>query len=365
MKLNAFLALACLVFILTSHDVQPQASKAEPPDPHSSLQVKSAERERTFEFTYSTNLKDIPPGARQLRVWIPLAASDANQNVVVKSVKSPVPTRTSREPRYGNRMLYAELRNPKQSPLLFSVEYEVRRKQYSKGDYVSLMRYDQEPARVPAGVRRFLQPDRLVPIDGKMKEIAEESTRGKQGAVEKARGLYDYVFKTMRYEKSGAGWGRGDSLWACDAKHGNCTDFHSLFISLARSERIPARFEIGFPLPGGAKQGSIPGYHCWAEFYVAGPGWVPVDISEAWKDPSKHDYFFGTLDANRVQFSVGRDLELVPKQQGPPLNYFVYPYVEVDGIPFEKLEKSFAFREASPPTVAALAGSYEGVSAGP
>ena len=90
-----------------------------------------------------------------------------------------------------------------------------------------------------------------------------------------------------------------------------------------------------------------------------------MDISEAWKDPSKHDYFFGTLDANRVQFSVGRDLELVPKQQGPPLNYFVYPYVEVDGIPFEKLEKSFAFREASSPTVAALAGSYEGASAGP
>ncbi len=70
-----------------------------------------------------------------------------------------------------------------------------------------------------------------------------------------------------------------------------------------------------------------------------------MDISEAWKDPSKHDYFFGTLDASRVQFTVGRDLTLVPKQDGPPLNYFIYPYVEVDGKPYEKVEKKFAFRE--------------------
>jgi transglutaminase-like putative cysteine protease len=115
---------------------------------------------------------------------------------------------------------------------------------------------------------------------------------------------------------------------------------------MARAEGIPVRFEIGFPLPP-ASEGGIPGYHCWAEFYVNGPGWVPVDISEAWKDPHKHDYFFGTLDANRVQFSVGRDLELQPKQDGGLLNYFIYPYVEVDGKPFEGVDKKFSFREVA------------------
>jgi hypothetical protein len=192
---------------------------------------------------------------------------------------------------------------------------------------------------------RFLLPDRLVPVDGKMKTLAEENTKGKRGVVEEARALYDYVFRMLRYDMSGTGWGRGDSLWACEARHGNCTDFHSLFISMMRAKRIPTRFEIGFPLPGDKQQGEIPSYHCWAEFYLEGPGWVPVDISEAWKDPSKHDYFFGTLDANRVLFSIGRDLTLVPKQDGPPVNYLVYPYVEVDGKPYDDVEKKFAFRE--------------------
>jgi transglutaminase-like putative cysteine protease len=163
--------------------------------------------------------------------------------------------------------------------------------------------------------------------------------------VEKAYAIYDYVFHTLRYDKSGEGWGRGDAMWACDSKHGNCTDFHSLFIALMRADKIPARFEIGFPLPAGGSQGEIPGYHCWSEFYVSGLGWVPVDISEAWKDPARHDFFFGSLDTNRVQFTIGRDLTLVPPQSGPPLNYFVYPYVELNGQPYDHVEKKFSFRD--------------------
>ena len=53
----------------------------------------------------------------------------------------------------------------------------------------------------------------------------------------------------MKYSKEGKGWGQGDSVWACDSKFGNCTDFHSLFISLARGNKIPAKFEMGFPIP--------------------------------------------------------------------------------------------------------------------
>ena len=80
---------------------------------------------------------------------------------------------------------------------------------------------------------------------------------------------------------------------------------------------------------------------------MKGYGWVPIDASEAWKDPTKKDFFFGALDANRVQFSVGRDLTLATPQPGPPINYFIYPYVEVDGKPFTHVSKKFAFKDLS------------------
>jgi hypothetical protein len=164
--------------------------------------------------------------------------------------------------------------------------------------------------------------------------------------LEKARAIYDYVFTTMRYDKSGTGWGHGDTLWACDSKRGNCTDFHSVFMSMARSQHIPARFEIGFPLPADKHSAEIPGYHCRAEFYTGQTGWVPIDISEAWKHQEKRDYFFGAHDNSRVQFTMGRDLTLNPKQSGPALNYFVYPYVEVDGKEYPNVSIDFSFRDA-------------------
>ena len=120
-------------------------------------------------------------------------------------------------------------------------------------------------------------------------------------------------------------------VWACDAKYGNCSDFHSLFTSMARASNIPARFHYGFSL----KPDGTTAAHCWAEFKDPEKGWFPVDISEARKvvekEPAKANYYFGTLSENRVRLSTGRDIVLDPKQAGEPLNFFYAPYVEIDG----------------------------------
>jgi transglutaminase-like putative cysteine protease len=65
--------------------------------------------------------------------------------------------------------------------------------------------------------------------------------------------------------------------------------------------------------------GEIPGYHCWSEFYVDGIGWIPVDASEAFKNPAKKDYFFGALVVNRAVFTYERDIRLSADQKGDSL----------------------------------------------
>jgi transglutaminase-like putative cysteine protease len=300
---------------------------------------------RSFHFTYNFTVKDISSGAKRVRVWVPVPQSDQHQTVRVLSVKAPGKTQMTQDAEYGNRMMYAEIQNPAASTAEFRLEYKITRREYSRGDYAQLKRTEQAPVVVPASMSRLLAPDSLIPTDGRIKELAVEITGSKSGTVEKGKAAYDYLFTTMRYDKTGSGWGRGDALWACDAKRGNCTDFHSPFIGMLRADGIPARFDIGFPLPENKDKGEIAGYHCWAEFYARKTGWIPVDISEAWKAKQKEDYFFGSVDANRVQFSTGRDIALSPKQDGPALNYFVYPYVEVDGKPYDKLDKQFSFEE--------------------
>jgi transglutaminase-like putative cysteine protease len=108
-----------------------------------------------------------------------------------------------------------------------------------------------------------------------------------------------------------------------------------------RSSGIPARFEIGFPLPENKNEGDIPGYHCWVEFYIEGIGWVPVDASEASKNPAKRDYFFRAVDADRVMFTYGWNIRLSSQQKGEPLNYFIYPYMEANGRAVKRLSDAF------------------------
>lgn len=191
--------------------------------------------------------------------------------------------------------------------------------------------------QAPDGYTRWLQPDRLVPLDERVRAIAAEVTKGAKTPLEKAQAIYAHTLKTLRYEKKGTGWGNGSFAWACDAKYGNCTDFHAYVIGLMRAVGIPARFQIGVSVP--RKLGEISGYHCWMDFYLDGVGWVPVDASEGWKDASKRGYFFGHHDTDRVAFSTGRDLKL-PGMKGEPLNYFVFAYAESNGKPVPGLEKT-------------------------
>jgi transglutaminase-like putative cysteine protease len=302
-------------------------------------------KERHFSFNYVFTVKNVAPGER-VRVWIPLAHSDPFQDVKVESKSGDLPLKEARQPEFGNVVLYAESPKADKSEYVFSVKYDVVRR-----EHVVLVNgkptVDAPSAPVPhVELTRFLEPDRLVPVTGLPAQLAAQETKGATTPLEKAKDIYEYVFRTMKYDKTGTGWGHGDTLWACDSKHGNCTDFHSVFISMARAEKIPSRFEIGFPLPADKHVAEIPGYHCWAEFYLDKTGWVPVDISEAWKHQEKHDYFFGAHDVNRMQFTQGRDLKLSPAQDGPPLNYFVYPYVEIGGKEYPNVSIAFSFEDA-------------------
>lgn len=300
-----------------------------------------AQESRHFTFHYAFTVKNVPAG-KKVRIWIPAAPSDAYQEIKIISAKGDLPLKKTRESKHGNEIYFAEAAVTTQTELHFDVEYDVVRHERvaltSAPHIVSTSLSDKER-------QQDLQPDTLVPVTGVPADLAVKVTEGKKQPLDKARAIYDYVFTTMRYDKTGTGWGHGDVLYACDAKKGNCTDFHSLFIAMARSQGIPARFEIGFPLPPDKHSAEIAGYHCWSDFYIEGKGWIPVDISEAWKHPEKRDYFFGSHDVNRVQFSMGRDLRLSPSQDGKPLNYFVYPYVEVDGQEYPNVSLAFSFAD--------------------
>ncbi len=265
----------------------------------------------TFSFTYQVHVPSTKDAHGKLLVWLPLPQQHAYQQIKDLRIDSSVAHPEGHDPGYDNP--YALFQpTPEQLDPGFdvTVTFVATRLEH----IVSLSSSPAKtaspnPASDPA-MQRYLQPDNLVPLNGVVAELAKEHTADKAGDLAKAQSISSYVVSTLHYDKSGEGWGRGDTVWACTSKRGNCTDFHSLFIGMMRASNIPARFEIGFPLPESKTGGHIPGYHCWAEFYLLGTGWVPVDASEASKNPAKRDYLFGARDDNREFFTSGRDIRL-------------------------------------------------------
>jgi transglutaminase-like putative cysteine protease len=314
----------------------------------SSLVAAPVLRERKFAFEYIATIKDIPAGAQRVELWIPVPHDDPFQKITGMEIVSPssYEIHTSQ---YGNRVLHVSLINPQATNFTVAMRFTAVRKEHVQARLQEAS-YHASDAKLDANAAQWLKPDRLVPLDDKIRGWAREvvTAAGAKTDLEKARAIYNHVVSTVKYDKTGTGWGRGDIYYACDARRGNCTDFHAIFIGYCRAVGIPARFAVGFPLPADRGEGAVSGYHCWAEFYLRGVGWVPVDASEAAKNPARREYFFGAHDENRVEFTRGRDLVLNPKQQGEPLNYFVYPYAEVDGKAFAGVEKSFSYHDLAP-----------------
>jgi hypothetical protein len=286
--------------------------------------------EDEFEFYYRAV---VPKLESDGRMWLPLPGSDAFQTVEVRSIVAPGKREELIDSRYGNKVLMLSLTpadSGKKIEMVFGVkriEKGVYREEINPGDY--------------------LDPAEMIPIDDKFRGIAAGVVEGKDGELERGRALYDYVIEQMKYAKFGSGWGKGDAVFACDSKRGNCTDFHSYFIALARSVGIPARFAIGASIPSARDAGGVDGYHCWAEFYTDGRWW-PVDISEGDKCSDLSGYFFGHHPANRIEFSRGRDIIVEPGPESGPINFLAYPVLEVGGKPMKvKVKFTFQRKKAS------------------
>src|SRR5947209_5573568 len=70
---------------------------------------------------------------------------------------------------------------------------------------------------------QYLQPDRLVPLDDQIRAWARDVVEKANAHtdLEMARAIYNHVVSTVKYDKTGKGWGRGDIYYACQERRGN------------------------------------------------------------------------------------------------------------------------------------------------
>src|SRR6185295_4840564 len=87
----------------------------------------------------------------------------------------------------------------------------------------------------PVGYAADLTSTPSIVVNDEIRAIAQRQAGKPATVMAKARALYDWVYDHMQYDKTVPGWGLGDIPYCLKIGKGNCTDFHSLFIALART----------------------------------------------------------------------------------------------------------------------------------
>lgn len=286
----------------------------------------------TMEFDLTAQ-----PAGEEARLWIPYPVSDGDQLLsAVKWSGDYAEAAVYTDRRFGTPMLYA--RWPKEAgSRKLTLTFQAERQEVRHPELPA-----KEAAWDKADYRPYLEATSFGPVDGDVKKLADQITKGKKGVLAKARAIYDWVCVNMYRDPNTRGCGLGDVPSLLNTLGGKCADIHSVYVALARAAGVPAREVFGLRL--GKKDGDdiTGGHHCWAEFYLPGYGWVPVDPGDVRKGmlteqlmldsprtAELRSYFWGGLDPYRIKLGTGRDLTLTPAQQGKPVNYLMYPFAQV------------------------------------
>jgi transglutaminase-like putative cysteine protease len=329
-------------------------------------------KQASFHVKNVFNVK-VPKGAQAVRIWFAVPQEDASSVIRNLAVSTDGVVRYDTDS-WGNRVGYLEVRAPAQEQITIREEFDLTRSEIQSRVDAARARPLTEPER--AALARFLAPTTHVIVNDRIKGLAASIVEGESNPVRVARRIYDWTFKNIDY------WVKdpdhlkaspvGSTEYCMLTKTGNCTDFHSLFASLAMAVGLPTRMVYGSLLKPTLNGIEVDGsYHCWIQFYAPQIGWVPLDASLAniygkefplteknkklvelttatgykGTDPSKVDYYFGNIDERRVVWSIGRDLMMQPPQESGPVNALAKAHVEVDGKPHADWTREFTYRE--------------------
>jgi transglutaminase-like putative cysteine protease len=303
---------------------------------------------RTFEVT--TRVEVLKPSG-VTRVWVPAALSKDTpyQRTLANSFECEGGSGTTVESTADALGIIA-VEFPAGAQPIVTVTSRVATKDWT----VDLASRGTRPKADPAELRHCLQPTKLLPTDGIVKETADEITRGARTDVEKARAIYEWIVENTYRNPKTRGCGIGDIRFMLESRDlgGKCADLNALYVGLARAAGLPSRdvygirvakSQLGYKSLGVATENVTKAQHCRAEVYLNDYGWVAVDPADVRKvmleeppgnRPPEDEMvkkararLFGSWEMNWMAYNFAHDVAL-PGSSGQPIGFLMYPQAE-------------------------------------
>jgi transglutaminase-like putative cysteine protease len=258
--------------------------------------TKTFRDKRSYTISYTVDISvQEASGSNSLYLWIPQPVSSASQRNVTLLNRN-------REPFVENYRGTNLFRLQDQSPgRTVSVTQSYQVEVFAQDTVVNAQQIRQENNASP----RYSASSPLIPSDNEqIKKTADSIVERERNPYVKARRIYDWMLREIRILN---GSHSGGALEALETKTADAYQASLLFCALARAAGIPAIPDAGVLIlrSRGTRR------HYWAEFWIDGFGWVPVDpaLGAGAAPPdftlreNPASWYFGSLDNMRICFS--------------------------------------------------------------
>ena len=258
---------------------------------------------RTYRLVSEVEISDfLTETPNTFFLQIPLPQKTETQRAVTINSVQPEPF----VPSYQGASIYRFNNIESGSKIQIRQEYSVSRSRVETNvNVTSLKRTEQNN---PLLYTAYTEADEFLPADHTViKKVCRQIIGSETNPYNKARRIYTFLTSELSARDSSATDAGRSILTALEEKSGSPYDLALLFCTLARAAGVPAVPTAGLLVD--TEQKAV--QHWWAEFYVNGFGWVPVDPALASGIPfdtgiaDRGRWYFGNLDAYHIAFSRG------------------------------------------------------------
>ncbi|MDD2307349.1 MAG: transglutaminase-like domain-containing protein [Prolixibacteraceae bacterium] len=268
-----------------------------------------------MKLTYTVKAKpNAVPDGRIIRCWMPFPREGHARQKNINLLKSD-PEKAMGAPESDlQHAVYLEKKAVKDQPTVFQIEFEVE----TAAQYFDLEPAKIKPYNTESSVYKENTKERLPQIvfTPQIKQLANRILGGETNPMLKVQKIYNWINDSVRWASALEYSTMSDIPgYVLKTHHGDCGMQTLLFMTLARSQGIPVKWQSGWMLH--PREVNL---HDWCEVYYEGIGWVPLDQSfglQASPDSKIRNFYRSGIDAYRLIVNDDYSRKLTPEKKFP------------------------------------------------